>query len=117
MGHRSWQPKQEPREPSRKGDRSATSRILKCTSRIRAVAFLVVIVDKTEEEEESDAVEKGRENSTEENRIGGWIGQEGDRRKSYSTAVIDGIKRKSRIFVGDSIVRKTDSRLSKGRMS
>ena len=33
--------------------------------------------------------------------------------KSYSAAVIDGIKRKSRIFVGDSIVRKTDTRLSK----
>ena len=36
-----------------------------------------------------------------------------DRRKSYSAAVIDGIKRKSRSFVGDSIVRKTDTRLSK----
>ena len=47
--------------------------------------------------------------SGEENRIG----QEGERRKSYSAAVIDGIKRKSRIFVGDSIVRKTDTRLSK----
>ena len=28
--------------------------------------------------------------------------------------MIDGIKRKTRIFVGDSIVRKTDTRLSKG---
>ena len=28
--------------------------------------------------------------------------------------MIDGIKKKSRIFVGDSIVRKTDSRLKKG---
>ena len=28
--------------------------------------------------------------------------------------MIDGIKRKWKIFVGDSIVRKTDSRLSKG---
>ena len=28
--------------------------------------------------------------------------------------VIDGIKRKTRVFVGDSIVRKTDSSLSKG---
>ena len=35
------------------------------------------------------------------------------RRKSYSAAVIDGIKRNSRIYVGDSIVRKTDIRLSK----
>ena len=72
-------------------------------------AFLVVILDTAEEEEESDATKKGLENSTEENRIG----QEGERRKSYSAALIDGIKRKSRIFVGDSIVRKTDTRLSK----
>ena len=70
----------------------------------------MVILDTAEEEEESDATKKGQENSTEENRIG----QEGERRKSYSAAVIDGIKRKSRIFVGDSIVRKTDTRLSKG---
>ena len=42
------------------------------------------------------------------------MGQYGERRKKYSAAVIDGIKRKSRIFVGDSIVRKTDSRLNKG---
>ena len=42
------------------------------------------------------------------------MGQDGERRKKYSEAVIDGIKRKSRIFVGDSIVRKTYSRLSKG---
>ena len=72
-------------------------------------AFLVVILDTAEEEEESDATKKGLENGTEENRIG----QEGERKKSYSAAVIDGIKRKSRIFVGDSIVRKTDTRLSK----
>ena len=57
---------------------------------------------------------KGQENGTEETRIGGWIGQEGERMKSYSGAVIDGIKRKSRIFEGDSIVRKIDTRLSKG---
>ena len=59
---------------------------------------MVVILDTAEEEEESDATKKGLENGTEENRIG----QEGERRKSYSAAVIDGIKRKSRIFVGDS---------------
>ena len=60
-----------------------------------------------------DATKKGQENSTDENQIGGWVGQEGERRKSYSAAVIDGIKRNSRIYVGDSIVRKTDTRLSK----
>ena len=72
--------------------------------------FLVVILDTTAEEQESDATKKGQENSTEENRIG----QEGERRKSCSAAVIDGIKRNTTIYVGDSIIRKTDSRLSKG---
>ena len=76
-------------------------------------AFLVVILDTTAEEEESGVTKKGQEDSTEENRIGGWIGQEGERRKSYSAAVIDGTKRNSRINVGDSIVRKTDTRLSR----
>ena len=33
---------------------------------------------------------------------------------SGSAAVIDGNKRTSRIFVGNSIILKTDSRLSKG---
>ena len=56
----------------------------------------------------SGATKKGQDDSTEENRIGGWIGQEGEPRKSYSAAVIDGIKRNSRIYVGDSIVRNTD---------
>ena len=72
--------------------------------------FLVVILDTTTEEQESDTTKKGQENSTEENRIG----QEGERRKSYSAAVIDGIKRNATIYVGDSIIRKTDTRLSKG---
>ena len=71
-------------------------------------------IDTIAEEEESGAIKKGQEASTEETRIGGGIGQEGERWKSYSAAVIDGIKRNSRIYVGDSIVRKTDSRLSKG---
>ena len=74
----------------------------------------MVILDAIAEEGESDAIKKGQGNSTEENRIGGGIGQEGERRKSYSAAVIAGIKRNSMIYVGDSIVRKTDSRLSTG---
>ena len=74
---------------------------------------MVVILDTTAEEEESDATKEGQENSTEENRIGGRIGQEGERRKGYSAAVIDGIKRNTRIYVGDPIILKTDSRLSK----
>ena len=35
-------------------------------------------------------------------------------RNKYSVAVIEGIKRNATTYVGDSIVRKTDSRLSKG---
>ena len=77
-------------------------------------AFLVVILDTTAEKDESDATKKGQENSTEENRIGGRIGHEGERRKSYSAAAIDGSTRNSRIYVGYSIIRKTDSTLSKG---
>ena len=75
----------------------------------------MVILDTTAEEEECGATKKGQEDSTEENWIGGWIGQEGERRKSYSAAVINCIKINSRIYVGDSIVRKTDTILSRGR--
>ena len=70
------------------------------------MAFLMVILDTTIEEEETDATKKGQENSTKENRIGGWIGQEGERRKGYSATVADGIKSKSRIFVVNSIGRQ-----------
>ena len=42
--------------------------------------------------------------------------QDGGRQNTYSAAVIDGMKRNSRTYVIYSIVRKTDSRLSKGRM-
>ena len=40
--------------------------------------------------------------------------QDGGSRNTYSAAVIEGINRNSTIYVGDSIVRKTDTRLSKG---
>ena len=39
---------------------------------------------------------------------------EGIHRKRYSEAVIDGVRKRARVFVGDSIVRKTDS-LKQGR--
>ena len=78
------------------------------------MAFLVVILYTTVQDEESDATKKGQENSTEEQRIEGWNGQEGERRKSYLAAVMDGINIKSMIFVGDSIVRNTDSGMSEG---
>ena len=66
-------------------------------------AFLMVILDTTAEEEEISATKKGQENSTDENQIGGWVGQEGERRKSYSAAVIDGIKRNSIGFMWETL--------------
>ena len=39
---------------------------------------------------------------------------EGIERKSYSAAVIEGVRKRTRVFVGDSIVRKTDRVLNKG---
>ncbi|KAI0234427.1 hypothetical protein LSAT2_015325 [Lamellibrachia satsuma] len=38
----------------------------------------------------------------------------GIERKSYSAAVIEGVRKRARVFVGDSIVRKTDRVLNKG---
>ena len=39
---------------------------------------------------------------------------EGIHRKSYSEAVKEGVRKRARVFVGDSIVRKTDRVLNKG---
>ena len=39
---------------------------------------------------------------------------EGVRCKSYSEVVIEGVRRRARVFMGDSIVRKTDRALNKG---
>ena len=39
---------------------------------------------------------------------------EGIHRKSYSEAVIEGVRKRARVFVGDSIVSKTDRVLNKG---
>ena len=52
--------------------------------------------------------------STDVTTIGGEKRREGERRNRYSTAVIEGIKRNATKYVGDSIVRKTDTILSKG---
>ena len=46
-----------------------------------------------------------------------FLGQnvmEGIHRKSYSEAVIEGVRKRARVFVGDSIVRKTNRVLNKG---
>ena len=39
---------------------------------------------------------------------------EGIQRNSYSEAVIEGVRKRARVFVGDSIVRNTDRVLNKG---
>ena len=79
-------------------------------------AYLMIIIDETLQEEDSDTTRKeGQGKGTDGTKIGGEMGQDGERRKTYSAAVIDGFKRNSTIYVGDSIVRKTDTRLSKGK--
>ena len=77
--------------------------------------YLKIIRDVTRQEEESDTAGKeGYGKKTDGSKIGGDMGQDGERRKTYSAAVIEGFKRNSAIYAGDSIVRKTDSRLNKG---
>ena len=76
-------------------------------------AYLMIILDETQHEEENR--KEGHDKRTDGTKIGGEMGQDGERRKSYSAAVIDGCERTSTIYVGDSIVRKTDISLSKGK--
>ena len=73
----------------------------------------MIILDETQQEEESR--KEGHDKRTDGTKIGGEMGQDGERRKIYSAAVIDGCERTSTIYVGDSIVRKTDRSLSKGK--
>ena len=76
--------------------------------------YLKIIRDVTRQEEESDTARKeGYGKKTDGTKIGGEIRQDGERRKTYSATVIDGFKSNSAIYVGDSIIRKTDSRLNK----
>ena len=60
-----------------------------------------------------DVTRPGKKDSkrvcTDGTKICGEMGQDRERRKTSSAAVIDGIKRNLTIYVGDSIVRKTDS--------
>ena len=78
------------------------------------VAYVMIIMDETVQEDGGDKTGKeGQDKSTDGTKIGGEMGRNGERRKTYSAAVIDGIKRNSTIYVGDSIVRKTHSTLNK----
>ena len=77
-------------------------------------AYLKIIRDVTRQEEESDTARKeGSGKKTDGTKIGG-DGTGRRTKKGYSTAVVEGFKRNSAIYVGDSIVRKTDSRLNNG---
>ena len=74
------------------------------------VSHLMIIMDETIQEEGCDRTRKEVQGkSTDGTKI-----EEGDRRKKYSGAVIEGIKRNATTYVGDSIVRETDARLNKG---
>ena len=50
-------------------------------------AYLMIILDETQQEEESR--KEGHDKRTDGTKIGGEMGQDGERRKSYSAAVID----------------------------
>ena len=79
------------------------------------VSHLMIIMDETIQEEECDRTRKEVQGKSMDGaKIGGEKTQEGERRKKYSAAVIEGIKRNATTYVGDSIVRKTDARLNKG---
>ena len=76
-------------------------------------AYLMIILDETLHEEESR--KEAHEMRTDGTKVGGEMGLDGDRRNTYSAAVIDGCMRTSKIYVGDYIVRKTDTILNKGK--
>ena len=76
-------------------------------------AYLMIILDEILHEEESR--KEGHDKTTDGTKIGGEMGLDGERSNTYSAAVIDGCERTSTIYVADSIVRKTDTRLSKGK--
>ena len=79
------------------------------------VSHLMIIMDETIQEEGCDRTRKEVQGkSSDGTKIGREKRQEGERRKKYPAAVIEGIKRNATTYVGDSIVRKTDSRLNKG---
>ena len=60
-------------------------------------AYLMIILDETQHEEESR--KEGHDKSTDGTKIGGEMGQDGERKKTYSAAVIDGCRRTSTIYV------------------
>ncbi|KAI0216293.1 hypothetical protein LSAT2_031675 [Lamellibrachia satsuma] len=64
--------------------------------------------DKLKSEREPDNILPPSDKATTQNVT------EGIHRKSYSEAMIEGVRKRARVFVGDSIVRKTERVLNKG---
>ena len=58
--------------------------------------------------------ERETDNRLPSDKAAGQNVREGIHRKSYSEAVIEGVRKRARVFVGDSIVRRTDRVLNKG---
>ena len=58
--------------------------------------------------------ERETDNRLPSDKAAGQNVREGIHRKSYSEAVIEGVSKRARVFLGDSIVRKTDKVLNKG---
>ena len=58
--------------------------------------------------------ERKIDNSLPGDKAAGQNVTEGIKRKSYTEVVIEGVRRRARVFVGDSILRKTDRVLNKG---
>ena len=68
------------------------------------VAYVMMIVDETVQEDGCDKTRKeGQEKNTDGTKIGGEMAHGGEIKKTYSVAVIDRIKKNTRIYVGDSI--------------
>ena len=79
------------------------------------VSHLKMIMDETIQDDGCDRTRKEVQNKSKDGtKIGGEKRQEGERRKKYSAAMIEGIKRNATTYLGDSIVKKTDTRLNKG---
>ena len=80
------------------------------------VSYMMMIVYETVQGEGCDKTRKeGHGKRTHGTKIGGEKGRDGERRKSYSAAVIYGIKRNSTVYVGYSKVWNTDSTLNKDK--
>ena len=58
--------------------------------------------------------ERDTDNSLISDKAAGQNVMEGIHRKSYSEALTEGVRKRVRVFIGDSIVRKTDIVLNKG---